>query len=153
MTLFAMLAMQIAPRLAAQEQGKEHTRYKLVEIGTFGGHSSGFVGVGAHSVNNRGVATGGAETAIPDPYAPNCFFSSDCLVAHTFRWQNGVLTDLGRLPGVNGGGPNDINANGVVTGISENGAIDPLTGFPEVRAVVWKDGGPFGKCESWLAVR
>ena len=132
-SLFAALALPV--QLAGQ-----HTRYKLIDLGTFGGPSSGFVGVGTHPLNNRGVATGGADTATPDPFAPNCF--GDCFVQHTFRWQNGVLTDLGALPGVNsGGGPNDINANGVITGISTNGGpVDPITGVPEFNAVVWKDG-------------
>jgi probable HAF family extracellular repeat protein len=53
------------------------------------------------------------------------------------------------LPGVNSGGPNDINADGVVTGISENGIIDSTTGLPEYDAVVWSNGqiinlGTFG---------
>jgi hypothetical protein len=37
-TLFAALA--ITGQLAAQEQGKEHLRYKLVDLGTFGGPSA-----------------------------------------------------------------------------------------------------------------
>jgi hypothetical protein len=40
----------------------------------------------------------------------------------------------------NNSGANDINANGVITGISQNGAIDTISGFPEFDAVVWKDG-------------
>src|SRR5437870_4078930 len=133
MTLFAALALPVP--LAAQ-----HTRYKLIDLGTFGGPATGLFGVGTHPLNNRVVATGGADTATPDPFAPSCF--GDCFVQHTFRWQNGVLTDLGALPGVNsGGGPNDINANGVITGISTNGGpVDPITGVPEFTAVVWKDG-------------
>src|SRR5439155_15816038 len=52
-------------------------------------------------------------------------------------------------PGVNNSGANDINANGVVTGISQDGAIDPITGLLEFDTVVWKDGqiinlGTFG---------
>jgi probable HAF family extracellular repeat protein len=140
-TLFAVLAIPV--QLAAQ-----HTRYKLIDIGTFGGPSSSFVGVGAHSLNNSGTATGFAETPVTDPFAPNCFFP-DCFVVHTFFFQKGVLTDLGTLPGVTSGGPNDINSSGVVTGISENGNIDPTTGLPEYDAVVWKNGqiinlGTFG---------
>jgi|HubBroStandDraft_2_1064218.scaffolds.fasta_scaffold25564_1 probable HAF family extracellular repeat protein len=144
-----LIALSIPISLAAQEPPTKQQKYSLVDIGTFGGPSSGFVGVGAHSVNNRGTATGGAETPTPDPYAPNCF-TSDCFVAHTFLSQDGGLpTDMGALPGVNNSGPNDINANGMVTGISENGSIDPTTGLPEYDAVVWKNGqiinlGTFG---------
>src|SRR5256885_14866688 len=48
-----------------------------------------------------------------------------------------------------GGAANDINANGVVTGISQDGAINPITGLLEFDTVVWKDGqiinlGTFG---------
>jgi hypothetical protein len=92
--LFAALAMPL--RLPAQDNqssNHKHHHYKLIDMGTFGGPSSAFVGVGAHALNNAGVATGGAELPIPDPNAPNCF-SPDCFVVHTFLWQNGVLTDL-----------------------------------------------------------
>ena len=42
-----------------------------------------------------------------------------------------------------------MNAKGVVTGISQNGDIDPIPGAPEFRAVVWENGqiinlGTFG---------
>ena len=40
-----------------------------------------------------------------------------------------------------------------MAGISENGATDPATGYPEVNAMVWKDGniinlGTFGGTQS-----
>jgi len=153
MTAISFFAALVSPvQLAAQErseqqgqQEQKHLRYELVEIGTFGGPTSAFSAI--HSLNNQGVATGQADTGIPDPFAPNCF--GDCFVQHTFKWEHGVLTDLGMLPGVNSGNPNDMNAKGVITGISQNGVIDPVTGFPEFDAVVWKDGqiidlGTFG---------
>jgi probable HAF family extracellular repeat protein len=98
-------------------------------------------------VTNGGLASGTADTPIPDPHAPICF--GDCFVSHTFLWKDDVLIDLGALPGINSSGQNWMNASGVVTGISQNAAIDPLTGGPEFRAVVWKDGeiidlGTFG---------
>ena len=89
-----------------------------------------------------------AETPAPDPFDPYCFMN--CLVAHTFRWRDGVLTDLGSLVDGASSTPNCINASGVVVGISENGALDPQSPFPpELRAVVWKHGriidlGTFG---------
>jgi len=141
MTLFVVLTIPV--QLAAQR-----TRYKLIDLGTFGGPNSYFTFIGARSLNNHGMATGGADTATAvNP--PFCF--NDCFLQHTFLLQNGVLTDLGGLPGVivSQGGPNDINAKGVVTGITFNGMIDPVLGIPAFDAVVWKDGqiidlGTFG---------
>ena len=143
-TLFAALAIPV--HLGAQNKHK-HQSYQFVDLGTFGGPSSYYVFTSS-TLNNHGVATGTADTTIPDPYAPFCF-SPDCLVTHTFRWQDGMLTDLGALPGVNSSIPNAINASGAIAGISENGAIDPATGFAEYDGVVWQDGqiinlGTFG---------
>jgi probable HAF family extracellular repeat protein len=106
-------------------------------------------------LNAPGGATGASDTSDLDPFAPNCL-SPDCYVWRPFQWKDGVLTDLDTLTEVNSGGPNDINANGVVTGISENGRIDPSTGFPEFDAVVWKNGqiinlGTFGGAFSYGA--
>ncbi len=148
--LFAALAMPVgmaAQDSPPQDHKPKHHQYKLVDMGTFGGPSSYFIFIGARSLTNSGIASGIADTSTPDPYAPNCL--TDCFVPHPFVWQDGILTDLGALPGVNGSLPNDINARGVVTGISENGTIDPLTGFPEFDAVIWQNGhivnlGTFG---------
>jgi len=82
---------------AEQPPTKEHPRYKLIDLGTFGGPSSQFYQYGKN-VNNRGAVVGGADTANPDPFAPNCAVPS-CFVQHAFKWQNGVLSDLGTLPG------------------------------------------------------
>jgi probable HAF family extracellular repeat protein len=60
------------------------------------------------------------------------------------------LIDLGALPEENpASAPNDINGNGVVTGISFNGGVDSVFGLPYFDGVVWKDGqiidlGTFG---------
>lgn len=144
--LFTLLAM--STQLAAQQ----HHHYKLVDLGTLGGPSGyGSVnGAGYQILNNAGVVAFGADTSMTDPNAPNLCYTSDCFVPHATRWQNGVLTNLGALPGAgNGSLSGAVNARGWVGGQSENGAIDPVTGIPEVRAVVWKDGqiidlGTFG---------
>jgi uncharacterized membrane protein len=47
---------------------------------------------------------------------------------------------LGALPGVNNSISLWINSRSWVVGASENGAIDPLTGLPEMDAVLWRDG-------------
>jgi len=141
MTVFAA-ALAIPVRLAAQEQqNKQQPRYKLVDLGTFGGPTSygSASGSGNQVLNNAGLSTGYADTSTPDPFAPNCF-NPDCFVSHTFRWQDGVLTDLGALPGTNGSAASGINARGWIAGTSENGVIDPLIGIPEDRAVLWQHG-------------
>jgi len=143
MAVVFLVTAVIPSPLAAQDnqdhKNAKHHQYRFVDLGTFGGSSSYFTIVGTRAVNNQGTATGAADTSIPDPYAPNCFFP-ECLVAHTFAYESGQITDLGSLPGVNNSGPNDINSQGVIVGISENGAIDPITGLPETVAVVWKNG-------------
>lgn len=82
-TLFAALANPV--RLAAQEQSEQqrhkehqHRRYKLVDIGTFGGPARyvdgdhHLTGASARFLNNHGVIAGWAETSANDPYSPNC---------------------------------------------------------------------------------
>ncbi|HEY6406891.1 MAG TPA: hypothetical protein VIY29_05430, partial [Ktedonobacteraceae bacterium] len=89
-------------------------------------------------INSRGVVFVEEDTSIADPYAPNCWVG-ECFVQHAVKWQ-GVPTDLGALPGVNSSFASGINDAGELSGTSENSIIDPLTGFPEVRAVHWKHG-------------
>ena len=148
--LVAALATTI--QLIAQDNAPNNNhqpRYRLIEIGTFGGPNSLPSGgpPSLHLLNNSGMTVGIASTATADPYYPNCWV--DCFVDHAFRWQNGVLRDLGALPGVTSSGPTGINEFGLATGVSENGSIDPLTGFPEYNGVVWNNGtimkiGTFG---------
>jgi probable HAF family extracellular repeat protein len=150
MTLFGALAIPV--RLAAQEQkvGKSHHRYKLVDLGTFGGPSSyleidnGENGAPNQVVNSQGTAAGWGDTSTPDPYAPDCFnpyVSEDCFLPHAFQWQKGVLTDLGVLPGGDASTAAWISDAGLIAGQSRNGVVDPLIpGHPEVRAVLWQSG-------------
>jgi len=144
-TMVAVLAALALPvRLAAQvqedqnEQKVAHHRYKLFDVGTFGGSYSIFNNPSFWAVNNRGAAVGSADTPIPDPYYPNCYY--DCVIDHGFAWENGVTTDLGTLPGGASSDACAINRGGLITGQSQNGVIDPLTGFPEAHAVVWRNG-------------
>ena len=65
--------------------------------------------------------------------------TSTCITAITLFAALAVPVRLAAQH-TNNSGANDINASGVVTGISQNGAIDPINGFPELDAVVWKDG-------------
>jgi len=144
-SVFATLAVKgslyaQAP-VGSQAQNREPRRYKLVDVGTLGGPASYYSGdfIGGRTLNNLGTATGYADTSTPDPHSPNCF-DADCFTAHAFRWKYGVLTDLGALPGTNSSLAAEINSRGWVVGASQINLIDPLTGYPESRATIWKDG-------------
>jgi probable HAF family extracellular repeat protein len=116
-------------------------RYKLIDLGTFGGPNSFFAGPNpvAQDVNNEGLAMGAADIPAPDPYYPNCF--NDCSVQHAFKWKKGALIDIGVLPGGSSSDADALSANGHIAGFSQNGLIDPLTGLPENRAVMWTKAG------------
>jgi probable HAF family extracellular repeat protein len=143
LTLFAALAMPV--QLAAQDHAKrdhhhQYHHYQLIDPGTFGGPASYNESDPPESIiNDRGAAVGGADTSVPDPFAPNCF-TADCLVTDAYVWQRGVLTDLGALNAGYSSTASAINARGEVVGVSENGQIDPLTALPEAIAVLWKNG-------------
>jgi probable HAF family extracellular repeat protein len=148
-TLSAALAIPVS--LAAQDNrdnnNRKHYRYQLNDLGTFGGPSS-YVPIvfyeingtaGARAISNHGTVAGFADTSTVDPL---CYFENDCYYPNAFQWQDGVLTNLGGLPGSldSYGYVNWISGNGLITGFSENGQTDPLNGFPEIRAVLWQDG-------------
>jgi len=113
-----------------------YPRYRLVDLGTLGGPNSGVWGASTQ-LNNRGEVIAQLGTPFADPYDPNCL-NFDCFVWHGVVGKtNGVVTDLGALPGVNSSAPVWITDNGLIAGLSENGLIDPLTDFPQLRAVLW----------------
>jgi hypothetical protein len=128
-------------QLEAQEESKpHHHHYKLIDLGTLGGPASYFANGFDGILNNHGTAAGWADTSTPDPYPGFCF-NLNCFVSHAFAWQGGMLTDLGTLPGGSSSQAFWISRNGLIAGNSQNGEIDPLiTGLPESRAVLWKDG-------------
>src|SRR5208337_570820 len=135
------LSSQLIAQTSPQHHPKHH-QYKLYDVGTFGGLNSQGSSQ-AISLTPAG-AVGYADTAVPDPFYPYCF--SDCLVGHAFLWRNGVVTDLGALPGNNGGNSSygfAINNSGLVVGISENGTTDLATGFPSTSPVAWLKGHIF----------
>jgi len=140
MALFAALALPLAaPAQEQKEQKKQHHHYKLVDIGTFGGPNSSFVGPppSTRLLNNSGAAVGGADTPTPDP--ASCF-NFDCFLSYGFKWQAGVVHKLSPLPGLNSSFTFWVNDTGQVAGVSENG-IDPLTGGVATEAILWgKDG-------------
>jgi probable HAF family extracellular repeat protein len=139
LTLPAIVANVAAQNEAAQGNIGKHHHYKLIDLGTLGGPNSFVTFLGTNTITPRGGVIGEADTPTPDPYAPFCL-QSDCLVNHTLLWEDGVSADLGALPGVNSSIPSWINSLNWVVGASENGSVDPMTGFPETAAVLWKNG-------------
>ncbi len=142
-----LMILSVGVELRAQSKTvdriKQHASYKLIDLGTFGGPQSETPDGGITSVsalNNQGTFVGWADTATADPYPDVCFID-DCFVTHAFRTRNGHKSDLGTLPG----GPSSlstwISPNGLISGVSENGKLDPLIpGFPQLRAVMWRNG-------------
>lgn len=137
-TLFALLTAPV--RLTAQ-QHNTHPRYKIVDLGTFGGPQS-YLTFYAQVLNRHGVVAGYSDTTAPDPNFPNfgACFNPDCLFSHGFQWQNGTLTDLGTLPHGITAQTEWISDSSLIAGVSENGLKDPITGLPEIRAVLWQNG-------------
>jgi hypothetical protein len=162
--LALLTALPIPAHLAAQERANEehhaqHHRYKLVDIGTFGGppsYSNAAFALGAaNQINKRGAAVGSSATSIPAAPDSNLGVCDGIdgdlpFVFHALRWQNGAVTDLGALHGDNNSScATSINESGEIVGRSEIDVIDPLFGVREFRAVLWKDGeiqnlGTFG---------
>jgi probable HAF family extracellular repeat protein len=146
LTLLAVLALPL--QLAAQD-----TRYKLIDVGTFGGPNSGtgFEASPLNALSSHGVFTACADTSIRDPNYPNFnplilptpnygLPQPDPVIFHAFQWKNGTLTDLGALPGINSSCASHISGDGLIAGQSETSVIDPITGWPEAQAVLWKHG-------------
>jgi probable HAF family extracellular repeat protein len=147
LALLVALIWSIPVRAQKNPPGEEplHHRYKLVDLGTFGGPTSLFDCCGDLApsvVNDRGTAVGGADWALPNPHKANQnpLLCCDDFVNTGFKWNEDGLTNLGTLPGGFNSFANAINAIGAIVGTSENAEIDPLLGVPESHPVLWKDG-------------
>jgi probable HAF family extracellular repeat protein len=136
-TFLALLAPPVQP--AAQEFSaapKKQPRYRLIDLGTFGGPDSSET-VEFPFINNEGVVVGFADTSIPDP---DCF-DPECFLTHAFRWNKGTIADLGTLPGGGNSFGIWINDRGHTVGLSQNGEIDPLLGILAAVGVLWQKDG------------
>ena len=144
-TLFTPLT--IHAQLAAQDNHNHHKHhhYQFIDLGTFGGPQSRNDGI-EPALTNGGTVIGMADTGTADPFYPNFNpliapgGASDPYIFHAFQWQDGQLVDLGSLPGGYSAFPSGISENGLIAGDAINGALDPITGWPEENAVFWQDG-------------
>jgi len=115
----------------------QHTQYKLIDMGTFGGPASYLTDPGNGPsllvLSNPGVLVGRSDTSTFDPMLGD-------FRAHAFRWDNGTVTDLGTPPGAVFSQASGVNARGWVAIDYSAGQIDPLTGGPIFRAALWING-------------
>jgi probable HAF family extracellular repeat protein len=142
----------IALLLFPASLGAQNTRYKLINLETLGGPNNWFcndlnLGGGACAIlNNQGTMVSGADTTLsnpnyqnPNPLFPPGTVPGDPYIQHAYHWKGSALQDLGALPGGYNSWAQAISANGLVTGLSETGAFDPLTGWPSVHAALWQN--------------
>lgn len=141
----ALFAAILPPTpLVAQDHGQREIphRYKLVDLGTFGGpFSRGSVdGNGGRLLNDRGVVASYADFATPDPNAPDfCFDPDVCLLAHAAKWRQSRPIDLGALDKSYSSAAGSINDRGWATGQSQTGVVGPDFPFGfELHAVLWR---------------
>lgn len=91
---------------------------EIIALGSLGGGRSF-----GNGINNRGQVVGGSRTPAPE------------FVNHAFLWEDGIMTDLGTLPGRPVSIARDINNRGEVVGNS-----GPFEGAPDHHAFLWEKG-------------
>jgi probable HAF family extracellular repeat protein len=138
------MALSIPIRAAGQEGNlttrHQYKHYKLIDLGTLDGPASYFTNGLDGFLNNQGTAAGWADTSMSDPFPDFCF-NPDCFVSHAIESKNGVVSDLGVLPGGMSSQAWWTTPNGLIAGDSQNGLLDPLVpGLPETRGVIWQKG-------------
>jgi uncharacterized membrane protein len=120
--LFAALAVPL--HLAAQDKhnhNNKHHHYQLIDLGTFGGPNSSvpmaFLALNGETavrdISDDGTVAALADTSTPDPL---CYID-DCFFGNALQWQQGVVTNLGTLPGGQGSGTTWISGNGLIVGL------------------------------------
>jgi len=149
-----LLTLVMPLRLIAQVRGNARPHYKFVELGTLGGPQSAFGGQ-TKVLTKNGIGVGIADTTTKDPNYPNqnpIIGLPDPWIEHPFRWKGHFpLEDMGAFPGTNSSTVANINDNGVAVGLSENGTIDALTGWPAGTAALWSRGSTTPKNLGTLA--
>jgi probable HAF family extracellular repeat protein len=133
--IFALSAV-LPLQLAGSPAKAQHTHYKLIDMGTFGGPASYLTdpgnGAGFLVLNDAGVLVGRSDTPVFNPIIG--------FLAHAFRWERGVLSDLGTPAGAIFSQANGVNARGWVAIDYSAGVVDPITGGPIFLGALWKNG-------------
>lgn len=153
MQIRCLCVLAITVSLGGKLHGQDSTisssspRYRLVDLGTFGGPNSYYFLPHGTEVSRAGLVAGAADTNAPD--TDNPCFGNACLAVHAFEWKHGLLRDLGVLPGGTNSAAIYLNDSGLIAGFADNGQIDPITGTPDLVAVAWNRGnmmeiGTFG---------
>jgi probable HAF family extracellular repeat protein len=150
--VLGLLVLLMAPVLLAAQNAERHIQmhhYKLIDMGTFGGNISAInfsADINDKAIGRRGTTVGFSETGVPRTAASNHLICGGddgfgTNITHAFRWQNGIV-DLGALAPAEENCSNayQVNVQGEIVGFSENGQLDPLTGFNQSRAILWKYG-------------
>jgi probable HAF family extracellular repeat protein len=146
--IVALAAMFLAHGLLSAQQFRgSRLRYRIFDVGTFGGPNSQTNGTSG-VMNKFGVVAGMADSDQLCPHAPGVGLSTG-FISPAFMWRHGVLTNIGLLPGGCASLPVGINEKGTIVGVSDNDIIDPQTGLAEIRADIRKNGhihdlGTFG---------
>ena len=109
-----MWLLPAAALCAATPAAAEYLMYSVTDLGTFGGSNSA-----GYGINNSMQVVGWAAATDQTTRA--------------FLWQNGVMQDLGLLPGGSNSGAWDINSQGEIVGWSH-----VTQGY--YRAVCWSNG-------------
>ena len=102
--LWSLVLVFAAPLLlCAQEKApSQKPRYRLVDLGTFGGPLSLVFTLTGNLNQQRTLVTSCADTAELDPDWPNVnpLFGGDPYIQHAFSTRSGLLKDLGVLRAV-----------------------------------------------------
>lgn len=149
-----LIALTFAGGVSAQEQKFHHC--KLFDLGTFGGphnhiNADDFLSAysgDAQDVNNAGTVIGWADTGRihPHPIHTGPISASMASALPLTHFSGRTASSMIWAPFLPGGASSAtswISANGLIAGASQNGETDPLLrGFPEDRAVLWRNGHP-----------
>jgi probable HAF family extracellular repeat protein len=145
MAVFCAAGAIPVPSVTRHDTDHRQPRYKLIDLGTFGGVTSYInpVGNGGPYMNGKGMVVGSSMTSIPIPPNQNGYPcpSPPDEVFHAMQWRLSGVTELRSL-GISSdcGNALAINDRGETVGTSENGKLDLATGVLQLRAVMWKDG-------------